>query len=267
MPNTDWDDAYANAAHIAGADDIAARWADAAPAFRTAHPPQVLPYGPAPRQTIDIFRPKQAEQGLTIFIHGGYWKAFSGRHFSHLAAGPLAHGQVVAVPTYTLAPDATIDQIVGEMVRAVTLLAQTVPGPIRLTGHSAGGHLATRLACQGMLPADIAARIVHVLSISGVHDLRPLLATQMRDTLRLTPESATADSPALHIPQSGLRLTAMVGADERPEFLRQTDLLANIWAGLGADCRAIHLPGHNHFTVVDELARPDGAITRAILAD
>ncbi len=266
MRITDWDVAYQNSAFIPDADRIAAGWARDTAAFRAGHPPQVIRYGSGQRQVIDVFRPDHEERGLTVFVHGGYWQMLSGPEVSHLAAGPLAHGQVVAVPSYTLAPAATIAEIVTEMARALTLLAQEVDGPIRLVGHSAGGQLVTRLVCIGALPDAVAERVAHVVSIAGVHDLRPLLRTAMRETLHLTPETAAAESPALLQPRPGVCLTAMVGAQERPEFIRQTDLLANIWTGLGADCQAIHLPGHNHFSMLEELADPDGAITQAVLA-
>jgi arylformamidase len=73
--------------------------------------------------------------------------------------------------------------------------------------------------------ADLRTRLAHVLSISGLHDLRPLRATAMNDTLGIDAAEARAESPALLDPLPGTRLTAWVGAAERPEFLRP-DLLA-----------------------------------------
>ena len=145
------------------------------------------------------------------------------------------------------------------------MAAATVAGPIRLTGHSAGGHLVTRMGCAGVLQAEVAARIAHIVSVSGVHDLRPLLRTQMNATLRLDSAEALAESPALQRPLEALRLTCAVGSEERPEFIRQNDLLANIWWGLGAETRTMQLAGKHHFDVIDALADPDGVLTRALL--
>ena len=191
--------------------------------------------------------------------------AFSGRDFAHLVQGPLASGQVVAALTYTLAPEAKIPEITREVVLGVTAAARAVPGPIRLIGHSAGGHLVTRMLCDGVLPREIADRIVHVVSISGVHDLRPLLRTEMNQTLRLTEAEAAAESPALLRPLPGARLTCVVGAEERPEFRRQNALLANVWTGLGADTQAIELQGENHFSVIAGLETADGSLTKVLL--
>jgi hypothetical protein len=265
MQITDWDDAYQNGAYIPGADQIAAGWADRADRLRSTHPAQELRYGDGARQFLDLFRPETAEQGLTVFVHGGYWHEFAGRDFAHLAAGPFATGQAVAVVTYTLAPDARLSQITREVALAVTVAAQTVPGPIRLAGHSAGGHLVSRMGCKGVLHDAVAGRIAHILSISGVHDLRPLLRTMMNEVLCLDAEEAVRESPALLTPRAGLRITCAVGGDERPEFLRQNDLLANIWTGLGADTQCVHLPRENHFSVVAGLETPDGDLTRLLL--
>lgn len=265
MPITDWDDAYANAIHIEGAERFLTEWPARTAALRARSVPEVLRYGPGARQTLDLYRSETAAQGLTVIVHGGYWMRFSPDDFGFLAEGPLAHGQAVAVVRYTLAPEARIGAITSEVAAAIAVAARAVAGPIRLTGHSAGGHLVTRMVCEGVLPADLSARIAHVVSVSGVHDLRPLLRTQMNATLHLDRAEALAESPALLSPLDGVRLTCAVGDRERPEFIRQTDLLANIWHGLGAETHAVHLPGLHHFDVIDELADPDGALTRMLL--
>lgn len=265
MKITDWDDAYANAAHIPGAERFLSEWPVRTETLRAKVAPVTLRYGEGARQVIDLYRPEGAVQGLTIIVHGGYWMRFSPDEFGFLAEGPLAHGQAVAMVRYTLAPEVRIAEITAEVAAAVAVAAREVPGPIRLTGHSAGGHLVTRMVCADVLPEELARRIVHVVSVSGVHDLRPLLRTQMNATLRLDPAEALAESPALLIPREGIRVTCAVGGQERPEFIRQNDLLANVWQGLGADMEALHLPGVHHFDVIDALADPDGVLTRCLL--
>ena len=265
MPITDWDDAYANAAHIPGSERFLTEWSARTAALRARHPPERLRYGPGARQWIDLYRPATAGQGLTVIVHGGYWMRFSPEDFGFLAEGPLAHGQSVAMVSYTLAPETRISRITIEIAAALALAARVVAGPIRLAGHSAGGHLVSRMGCEGALAPELAARLVHIVSVSGVHDLRPLLRTQMNATLGLDTAEAATESPALLIPREGLKITCAAGSAERPEFLRQNDLLANIWWGMGADARALHLPGRHHFDVIDALAAPDGILTRMLL--
>ncbi len=255
-----WDDAYTNGAYIAGGDAFPAKWAAAAAAFRqemvkrgSAQLDQ--PYGPLPRERFDLFLPGGEPKGAFVFVHGGYWMALVKSSWSHLAAGALARGWAVAMPSYSLCPDARISEITVQVGRAVAAIAARVNGGLRLAGHSAGGHLVTRLCCAAdPLPASVRDRIQHTVSISGIHDLRPLLKTTMNRTLRMDEAEAVRESPALSIPVPGARVTCWVGADERPEFIRQNALLANIWQGLGARLSEHRADGRHHFDVIEDLA-------------
>jgi len=258
-----WDDAYSNSAYIPDGDSFPARWAETAAAFRAdAKASLDQSYGPGERERYDLFLPEGAPRGTVVFVHGGYWLAFDKSSWSHLAAGPLAHGWAVAVPSYTLCPETRIGEIVRQIGRAVTAIAEAIPGEIRLSGHSAGGHLVTRLCCA---ESPFVGRVTKTLSISGLHDLRPLLQTSMRDELRLDAAEAVAESPALLMPRPGTVVTAWAGGDERPEFIRQTGLLANIWAGLGARTKQVIAPGRHHFDVIDDLALPDSPMVAELL--
>ncbi len=257
---TDWDDAYANGAHIPGAEGFPPRWQDAAARFRAAHRPEALGRG-------HLFRPTGAARGLMAFVHGGYWMRFDPGTWSHLAAGALARGWAVAMPAYTLAPQARIGQMVAEVAQAIIEAAARVDGPLALTGHSAGGHLAARMVCDdGTLPDAVAARVTACVPISPLSDLRPLLRTAMNDTLRLDGPEVAAESPALLAPRLGIPVTAWVGGMERPEFIRQARLLANIWAGLGAATDCVIDPGRHHFDVIEGLERADSPLMERVLA-
>jgi arylformamidase len=265
---TDYDEAYANATHIDGGAAYPETWAAAALAMRESLPASCaaeidMAYGPQPRNRMDLFLPATAPKGLCVFIHGGYWMGFGKSDWSHLARGALLRGWAVAFPEYTLAPQATISVMTGEMARAITAAATLVEGPIRLAGHSAGGHLACRMLCNpSQLPEPIVQRVEHVLSISGVHDLRPLMLTAMNETLKLTELEARNESPALRRPVPGATVTCWVGAEERPEFIRQSALLANIWHGLGAHTDLHVAEGRHHFNIIADLTDPGSALTQ-----
>lgn len=267
---TDWDDAYTNGAHIAGGDGYVARWAEAARGFRD----QIkdigsarldLVYGSAPRNRLDLFLPRAAPKGLFVFVHGGYWMRFDKSSWSHLAEGALRRGFAVALPSYTLCPDIRIAGIVREIGEAIGFAAQQVEGPVYLAGHSAGGHLVTRaMAVPSPLPEAVRRRVAHVVSISGVHDLRPLMKTGMNATLKLDEAEARAESPALLDPVSGSRLTCWVGASERAEFIRQNALQANVWRGLGSATACVVEDNRHHFNVIEGLADPQSPLSTAL---
>jgi acetyl esterase/lipase len=264
----DWNDAYANAPNIVGGDAYPERWAQAAAAFRDRHADRMrraVAYGAGPRENYDLFLPERKPRGLFVFVHGGYWMRFDASSWSHLAGAALANGYAAALPQYPLCPQALIADITRAIAGAISHVAGEIAGDIVLAGHSAGGHLAARMACRDApLRETVAARIRHVVSISGVHDLRPLLATAMNETLRLDEKEAAAESPALLAPRANTRLTCWVGKGERAEFLRQNALLANVWRGLGAATRAIEEPDRHHFNVIDGLADPASPLARAL---
>jgi acetyl esterase/lipase len=268
---SDYDDAYANGANIARADDWGPKWTESARAFREFLPAERrrlgISYGSASsRQNFDLFLPEAEPHGLVVFIHGGYWLRNDNSLWSHLASGPLARGHAVAMPTYRLCPEVRIGEIVGEIAVAIEAAARLVAGPLVLTGHSAGGHLASRMLCVGS-PLSVAtlARVERVVSISGVHDLRPLLQTAMKEPLRLDPDEARRESPVLLEPVPGTKLVCWVGGAERAEFRRQNALLANVWTGLGAATAAYEATDKHHFSVVDDLEDPGSGLVSALL--
>jgi len=255
----DWDDAYANGAHIADGDSYPERWTKAAAAFRDRHPRRSMTGG-------DLFEPDNAPCGLMVFIHGGYWMKTDPSVWSHLAQGALAAGWAVLLPAYTLAPQARIAQMTVQVAQQIVMAADQIDGPIALTGHSAGGHLAARMVCDdATLPKAVTDRITSCVPISPLTDLRSIMRTAMNDTLRLDLPEALSESPALLQPVQGIPVTTWVGGAERPEFIRHARLLADVWAGLGSATECVIDPGLHHFDVIDALSRADSPLMQRLL--
>lgn len=253
------DIAHANGAFIPGAEGFVPRWKAKAAAFRAACGARArldIAYGPETRQRLDLFLPEGDVKGLLVFVHGGYWLAFDRRDWSHLAAGALARGWACAMPAYTLAPQARIAMMTAEVAAAVRTASALVPGPVVVTGHSAGGHLSARMGCADLdLP-----RVARVVPISPVADLEPLLDTAMNDDLRLDQDEVQAESPTRLTLRAGVGAHVWVGAQERPLFLWQARLLSERW-----DCTWTAEPGRHHFNVIDGLEDAGSPLMRACL--
>ena len=247
----DLDDAYANGAYIAGADAYPDRWSETAAAFRDSLGARArlgLHYGPSERMALDHFLPEGEVLGTLIFVHGGYWLKFDRSYWSHLAAGALARGWAVAMPSYDLCPDVRIAGITQQVAQAVMKVAGACSGPISLAGHSAGGHLVARMLAPGMLPVSVRNRLTHVVPISPLADLEPFLRTSMNADFGMDAAMARAESP-VHQPAPDVPVTVWVGDAERPAFLDQARWLADAWG-----CDHVVIPGEHHFNIIDALA-------------
>ncbi len=257
------DDAYANGAYITGADDFPPRWATESEAFRKAqgfHAQTDVRYGPSDRQKFDFFQPTGVSRGTVMFVHGGYWKAFDKSSFSHLAAGALARGWAVAMPSYDLCPDVRVSDISMQVAAALTEVGNRTQGTIALAGHSAGGQLVARMTDPLLVAGDVRDRIGQIVSISPVADLTPLLKTSMNDILQLDPEEAAAESPVNMSPPHGVNVSVWVGSEERPAFLEQAETFARTWGA-----RHVVVEDKHHFDVIDGLTDPDSDMITALL--
>ena len=266
----DWDDAFANMAHVPGSDGLPAFWAERALAYRAATPniTQDIAYGDHPREKFDLVMPQGIPKGLAVFVHGGYWMRLDKSYWTDLAEGVRSNGWAVCLPSYTLAPEARISQMTAQIAAAIDAAADRIAGPIRISGHSAGGHLVSRMICKDtQLSKTTLDRLELCLSISGIHDLRPLLKTAMNETLRLDMEEASHESAVLHRPVKGPRFHAWTGGSERPEFIRQAKLLDNIWSSLDAQSTCTIDHDHHHFSVIEGLKSPDAAVTQALTSN
>lgn len=247
------DDAYAIGAYVPGSEGFADQCARDAASFRASLGTRAhldISYGPSERMGYDHFLPEGEAKGTFIFVHGGYWLKYDRSYWSHLAAGALARGWGVAMPSYDLCPTVRIAGITQQVAQAVMTIAGATSGPLSLAGHSAGGHQCARMLAPGMLPADVRARMVHAVPISPVADLEPLTKTTMNDEFGMDPAMARAESP-VHQPTPDLPVTVWVGGAERPSFLDQARWLAQAWG-----CDHVVVPGEHHFNVIDALIDP-----------
>ncbi|HXO67868.1 MAG TPA: alpha/beta hydrolase, partial [Bradyrhizobium sp.] len=225
-----------------------------------------ISYGPGARNTIDVF-PSRGEGAMVVFIHGGYWQALDGSFFSHLAAGLNAHGVSVAIPSYDLCPQVSIEDIIAQMRMAVRELAR-LGRRLVVSGHSAGGHLAACLlatdwrSIDTALPDDL---VRAAYAISGLFDLGPLVKTSVNNALGLDQAAARRASPLFWPPPSHGSLDAVVGADESAEYHRQGRVIVDAWGQAGIETRFAEVPGANHFTAIAPLADPDSPMTRRLL--
>lgn len=248
-----------NGTAVANSGEIVAGWNRLSSEMRAAHPHHLdLRYGPRERNRIDFLKSTEAGPTL-VFIHGGYWQTRAKENFTLFAAGPLAHGINVAFIGYTLAPDASIDEIVGEVGVGLDFLVDRLPAlggdPDRIvvTGWSAGGHLTSMALGHPRVRAGLA--------ISGIFDLEPIRYSYLNAKLGLDAGAVERNSPLRQAAGVDKPLSLVVGSAELPLLRQQTANLAAHRAALGLPVTYEEIPGADHFSIMDELASPSGRIT------
>jgi arylformamidase len=261
MTRAQLDAAYNNSAAVENSAEKLAEWSARSAKTRSRSGALLdLAYGPRPRNRIDIFSSGRAHAPLFCFIHGGYWQRNSKELFACMTEGPLANGFDAALIGYTLAPDARLTEIVDEVRSAVRWLRveasrfRVAAQKIVLSGWSAGGHL------TAMALADADAG----LAISGIFDLEPCRLNYLNEKLKLSSDEQTALSPIRQLSLSSAPLTLAFGTKELPELRRQTRdyHAARRMAGLPSE--QLPLIGHDHFSILEELASPSGKLTACL---
>ncbi len=256
------DAAYNNTEAVADSAAIVARRTAASAAWRARHPAGLdIPYGPRERNAWDLFPAEDPAAPCLVFIHGGYWQRNSRDGSSVLCEGIRANGWSAAFPGYTLAPDATLTEIVAEIHSALDWLARHGPahgigGRIVVTGWSAGGHL-TAMALPH--PAVTAA-----LAISGVFELGPIRDTYLNEKLRLADGEIEMLSP-LRLPVVMKPMSIAYGTAELPALVDDSRALHAKRACAHAPGLLLPVAGADHFDILDQLQAPDGLITRQVI--
>jgi acetyl esterase/lipase len=251
-----------NGVAVAGSADIVAGWERRSIEIRAKHPDHLdLRYGPRERNRIDFL--KARDKGPTLlFIHGGYWQARAKEIFALFAGGPMAHGINVALIGYTLAPDATLDEIVTEIHGGIDFLAKQLPAlgadgkGIVVSGWSAGGHLTSMALAHPHVRAGVA--------ISGIYDLEPIRHSYLNAKLGLDEAMSRRNSPVMQSGGAMKPLSLVVGSGELQLLRRQSADFAGHRVRLGLPVTYEEIPGADHFTIMNEMVSPSGRITTLI---
>ncbi|MEJ0092436.1 MAG: alpha/beta hydrolase [Methylocella sp.] len=256
------DDAYNNGAAVSDSTQIVDRWIADSAAFRAKHPGHLdLAFGPGDRTKWDLFPSDNPKAPVLVFIHGGYWQARNREHFSCFAEGLMAHGWSVAMPGYTLAPAATLTQIVAEIRSALDWLGahgseHGLAGPIILSGWSAGGQLAALALDHPIVRGGYA--------VSGIYELGPIRDTYLNEKLKLTDGEIATLSP-LRLPSVNKRLAIAYGTAELPALVHNSRAFHAYRAGSHHAGALFPIPHANHYTGIGQLRLPDSIPTLTAL--
>lgn len=222
------------------------------------------------------------KQKLQVYIHGGYWQELSKEESCFAATNFQAHDCYFAVINYSLAPTASLSEIVEQNRLAIAWLYQRAEqygydkNEIYLSGSSAGAHLAimmlntnwenyidSQLLSKGLSP------IQGICAVSGIYDLTPIEQTYINDPLQLTKTEILSNSPLLFAMQTAEVLPCKIiisyGDNETSEFKRQSQEFKTKLLALGYQVSFQEITDRNHFDVILDMADANSWLFTQIL--
>lgn len=162
---------------------------------------QDIAYGPAARQRLDVYRPKEDRSAglpVVVFFYGGSWRRGSKGLYRFVGEYLARMGCVAVLADYRLFPEVRFPAFVEDGAAAVAWARANAariggdPARVFAMGHSAGAHTAVLLgleprylATARLRPADLAG----VIGISGPYALDPRTIRWLRETF---PEAESA---------------------------------------------------------------------------
>lgn len=228
---------------------------------------QRVPYGDDPSQFLDLFSAKGKPHGAAAFIHGGFWRAkYDLTHASHLCAALARAGIATASLEYRRAGNgggwpATLD----DLKRALTAARQHLPSHPVVLGHSAGGHLALRLASAAGVEMKGAIGLAPCADLQMAYHLH-LSNDAVVEFLGGTPASApgqySAADAKLHASKLPRILIHGAADDVVPIALSHSFISAR--AKDSPPPELIELAGTDHFALIDPGAEAFRAVLRSV---
>lgn len=258
------------------------------PAKRPA-PPVIkdIPYtgtGGDARRSFDLYLPAKsnAKPPLLIFVHGGFWLLPDDEYRigPSLAENLVNDGVAVALVRYRLAPSHRHPAQAQDVAAAVARLAKDADKygfdakRIFLSGHSAGGHLASLIALDKSYLAEqklTGNTVAGVISFSGLYDLAPswIVSTNQKVATEKTfgrdPAVLKRASPVHYVRADAPPFLIITAFADFPGLALDARRFADALRSAGAKEVHQHMfKGADHFSIV-KLDDDNNAVRRTML--
>lgn len=236
--------------------------------------PLTQAYGPTPIETLDIYKARQPNAPVAIFVHGGAWRQGRAADFAYLAEPVLAAGGAYVILDFTNVDDAGGDlmPMVDQVRRAVAWVYQNAasfggdPNRLYLVSHSSGSHLSGNVVTHDWAAAGLPKDILKgALLSSGMYDLVPVRLSKRGAYVKFTDAMVEKLSSIRHIDKLHTPLVVSYGTEETPEFQRQAKEFAAAVLAAGKPVKLMVGEGYNHFELPETLANPYGYLGRTLL--
>jgi arylformamidase len=232
-----------------------------------------VPYGSAPRETLDIYAADRAGGPVLVYIHGGYWRSGTKEDNANFVPAFTERGATVVLVEYDLCPQVTVTDIVGQTRAAIAWTFRNIiryggdPSKLFISGHSAGGHLTAMALAHDWEKEGLPKTFIKgAAAMSGVHDLDMVMHISANEEIRMTAEIAKRNSPLLNSPTVNCPLLVAVGGEEPAGWRQMSKQYFEFCKQRGLKAEYLEVPRANHYTMSEHLGNPASPLARAILS-
>ncbi len=178
---------------------------------------QRVSYGDDPSQFFELWRPEGTPAGVAVVIHGGFWRAkYDLSHVNPLCASLAAKGIATANLEYRRIGQtgAGWPGTFHDVVAGIRAASERLGGAPVVIGHSAGGHLALRLASEPV-PLRAVVALAPAANLRLAYKLN-LSNGAVAEFLGATPESSPEryDQACPSLRSSSVRRVVVHGVDD-----------------------------------------------------
>jgi acetyl esterase/lipase len=143
-----------------------------------------IAYGPATRQTLDVYQPTKSTPpvGIVVFFYGGDWQFGTKEGYRFVGQALASKGFIAVLPDYRLYPQVKFPEFVEDGALAVRWVHDHAasldgnPSAVFLMGHSAGADIAALLTMDGHYLQSVGLdrnSIRATAGLSGPYDFVP----------------------------------------------------------------------------------------------
>jgi arylformamidase len=237
--------------------------------------PQREAYGPTEIEKLDIYRARQPNAPIFVFIHGGAWLGGAAKDYAYPAEVFVNAGATYIALDFINVKQANGDLgvMADQVRRAIVWVYKNADqfggdrNRLYVGGHSSGGHLCgvaliTDWEKEFSVPPDM---VKGGLCMSGMYDMKPARLSKRSSYVKFTDAMEEAMSSQRHLSLLRTPIVATYGTNETPEFQRQNrDFVAAVKAA-GKPAELIEAKNYNHFEMCESLGNPYGPNGHAAL--
>ena len=236
--------------------------------------PKRLAYGSKDIEKLDLFATDKPNAPISIFVHGGAWRARTVKDYAFLAEMMVKSGAHWIGLDFdgVEGTNGNLLPMADQVRRAVAWVHKNArsfggdPERIYITSQSSGAHLSGNIVTTDWKEYGVPNNVVKgALLCSGMYDLKPVRLSKRSEYVAFTDEVEEKLSSIRHLDRLNCPVIVAYGTYETPEFQRQNKEFAAAVKAAGKPVTLLVAEGYNHFEMTELIGNPMSLLGSAVL--